>query len=105
MQGFGVHSFLLVNNKDARRSLAKFHLIPKRGTHALVWDETQKLRRRVHPDFHRRDLYEAIEAGDFPEWDLGPQIVDEEDEHKFDFDVAQLRQDHPRGARPGPPHR
>ncbi len=85
MQGFGVHSFLLVN-KEGRRRFAKFHWIPKLGTHPLVWDEAQKLA-GVDPDFHRRDLYEAIEAGAYPEWDLGLQIVDEEDEHKFDFDL------------------
>lgn len=85
MQGFGVHSFLLVN-KEGKRSFAKFHFIPKLGTHSLVWDEAQKLA-GVDPDFHRRDLYEAIEAGAYPEWDLGLQIVPEEDEHKFDFDL------------------
>lgn len=85
MQGFGVHSFVLVN-KEGQRRFVKFHFIPRLGTHSLVWDEAQKLG-GTDPDFHRRDLYEAIEAGAYPEWDLGLQIVDEADEHKFDFDL------------------
>ena len=56
------------------------------GLHSVVWDEAQKISGK-DPDFHRRDLWEAIENGDFPEWELGVQIVEEKDEHKFDFDL------------------
>ena len=56
------------------------------GVHSVVWDEAQKISGK-DPDFHRRDLWEAIENGDFPEWELGVQIVEEKDEHKFDFDL------------------
>jgi len=85
MQGFGIHSFLLVNAQGKRR-FVKFHWLPKLGIHSLVWDEAQKIT-GADPDFHRRDLYEAIENGAYPEWELGFQIVEEEDEHKFDFDI------------------
>ena len=64
----------------------KFHWHPKVGTCSLVWDEAQKLAGK-DTDYHRRDLWEAIESGDYPEWELGVQIVAEEDEHKFDFDL------------------
>ncbi|TXD38395.1 catalase [Lujinxingia vulgaris] len=85
MEGFGVHTFRLVNEAgDA--SFVKFHWKPKLGTHGLVWDEAQKLAGK-DPDFHRRDLWEAIEAGDFPEFELGLQVVPAEDEHRFDFDL------------------
>jgi len=85
MQGFGVHSFVLVN-KQGKRRFCKFHWIPVLGTHSLVWDEAQKLC-GIDPDFHRRDLYDSIESGIYPEYELGLQIVEEEDEHKFDFDL------------------
>jgi len=85
MQGFGVHTFILVNEQGKRR-FVKFHWLPKLGTHSLVWDESQKLT-GADPDFHRRDLWEAIEGGAYPEWDLGLQIIEEEDEHKFEFDI------------------
>lgn len=85
MQGFGVHTFVLVNSEGKRR-FVKFHWLPVLGTHSLVWDEAQKLQ-GVDPDFHRRDLWDAIEAGAYPEWELALQIVEEEDEHNFDFDL------------------
>ncbi|HMA44872.1 MAG TPA: catalase [Gemmatimonadales bacterium] len=85
MQGFGIHTFRFVN-AEGRGQFVKFHWIPKLGVHSLVWDEAQKLAGK-DPDFHRRDLWEAIEAGDFPEWELGVQIVPEEREHDFDFDL------------------
>lgn len=85
MQGFGVHSFILVNAQGKRR-FVKFHWLPSLGTHSLVWDEAQKLV-GADPDWHRRDLWDAIESGSYPEWELGLQVVDEEDEHKFDFDL------------------
>jgi len=85
MQGFGVHSFRLVN--DAGESVfCKFHWRPVLGTHSLWWDEAVKLA-GADPDFHRRDLWEAIEAGEYPEWELGLQIFSEEQAERFSFDV------------------
>ncbi|MGV9770425.1 catalase [Streptosporangium sp. NPDC003464] len=85
MQGFGVHTFRLVD-AEGRGTFVKFHWRPKLGIHSLVWDETQKIAGK-DPDFNRRDLWEAIESGNFPEWELGVQLVPEEDEHAFDFDL------------------
>jgi catalase len=85
MSGFGVHTFRFVN-AQGRSRFVKLHWLPALGTHSLVWDESQKLG-GADPDFHRRDLWEAIEAGDFPEYELGLQVVDEEDAGSFDFDL------------------
>ncbi|SDG63722.1 catalase [Sinosporangium album] len=85
MQGFGVHTFRLVNAEGVS-TFVKFHWRPLLGTHSLVWDETQKVAGK-DPDFNRRDLWEAIETGDFPEWELGVQLIPEEDEGRFDFDL------------------
>lgn len=85
MEGFGVHTFRFVNAEGKAR-FVKFHWKPILGVHSLVWDETQKLAGK-DPDFNRRDLWEAIEMGDYPEFELGVQIVEEEDEFKFDFDL------------------
>jgi len=85
MEGFGVHTFRLVNAEGKSR-FVKFHWKPLLGMHSLVWDEAQKLAGK-DSDFHRRDLWDAIEAGAFPEYELGVQIVEEEDEHKFAFDL------------------
>ncbi|WP_191556199.1 catalase [Metabacillus idriensis] len=85
MEGFGVHTFRFVNEEGKGR-FVKFHWKPKLGVHSLVWDEAQKLAGK-DPDFHRRDLYEAIENGDYPEFELGVQIIEEADEFNFDFDV------------------
>lgn len=85
MEGFGVHSFKLIN-EQGEAHFVKFHLKPKLGVHSVAWDEAQKIS-GVDPDFHRRDLWEAIEDGAFPEWDFGVQIVPEADEEKFDFDL------------------
>ena len=85
MEGFGVHTFRLVNEQNESH-FVKFHWKPKLGTHAVVWDEAQKIS-GTDPDFHRRDLWEAIEMGNYPEWELGVQIVPEADEHKFEFDL------------------
>ncbi|WP_270180013.1 catalase [Alkalihalobacillus sp. CinArs1] len=85
MEGFGVHTFRLVNAKG-EANFVKFHWKPKLGVHSLVWDEAQKLSGK-NADFHRADLLEAINNGDYPEWELGLQIIKEEDEFKFDFDV------------------
>ncbi|MFL9962819.1 catalase HPII [Paraburkholderia sediminicola] len=85
MEGFGVHTFRFVNAQGKGR-FVKFHWRPVLGSYSLLWDEAQKLAGK-DPDFHRRDLWEAIERGDFPEFELGVQIIEEEDEHKFDFDL------------------
>jgi catalase len=85
MEGFGVHTFRFVNEKGKAR-FVKFHWKPLLGVHSVVWDEAQKISGQ-DPDFLRRDLWESIENGDYPEWELGVQIVDEKDEHAFDFDL------------------
>jgi catalase len=85
MQGFGVHTFRFVN-AEGKGTFVKFHWKPKLGVHSLVWDEAQECQGR-DPDFNRRDLWNAIEAGEYPEWELGVQLVPEEDEFAFDFDL------------------
>ena len=85
MQGFGVHTFRLVDSKG-KSVFVKFHWKPLSGAYSLVWDEAQKLAGK-DADFHRRGLFEAIERGDYPEYELGIQVVEEKDEHKFDFDL------------------
>ncbi len=85
MEGFGVHTFRLVNDKGQAR-FVKFHWKPLLGLHSVMWDEAQKISGK-DPDFHRRDLWEAIKDGAYPEWEFGIQIVEEKDEHKFDFDL------------------
>ncbi|GGY55348.1 catalase [Pseudoduganella albidiflava] len=85
MQGFGVHTFRLVN-AAGESVFVKFHWTPLQGTHSLVWDEAVKIS-GADPDFHRRDLWEAIEAGEFPEWELGLQVFTEEQADSFEFDV------------------
>jgi catalase len=85
MQGFGVHTFRLVNDRDESR-FVKFHWTPRAGTHSLDWDEAVKIS-GADPDFHRRDLWEAIEAGAYPEYELGLQIFSEEQAENFTFDI------------------
>jgi len=85
MQGFGVHTFRLVN-AEGKSTFCKFHWKPLLGTHSLVWDEAVKIM-GADPDFHRRDLWEAIESGNYPEWEFGLQIFSEKDAEKFSFDV------------------
>ena len=85
MQGFGIHTFRFVNEQGKAR-FVKFHWKPILGVHSMVWDEAQKAGGK-DPDFHRRDLGDAIEMGDYPEFELGVQIIEEEDEFKFDFDI------------------
>ncbi|MBM7552373.1 catalase [Thalassobacillus pellis] len=85
MEGFGVHTFRFVNDKGEAHFI-KFHWKPVLGTHSIVWDEAQKISGK-DADFHRGDLYDAIENGDYPEYELGVQIIKEEDEFKFDFDI------------------
>ncbi|MGC5031362.1 catalase [Micromonospora sp. DT229] len=81
MEGFGVHTFRLVN-AAGETALVKFHWKPKLGVHSLVWEEAQLLN-GIDPDFHRRDLYDAIEAGAFPEWELGIQVFPDTPEETF----------------------
>jgi catalase len=85
MEGFGVHTFRFVNAAGVA-SFVKFHWKPLLGVHSVAWDEAQNISGK-DPDFHRRDLWDAIESGAFPEWELGVQIVPEEDEFKFEFDL------------------
>ncbi|MFC5589888.1 catalase [Sporosarcina soli] len=85
MEGFGVHTFRFVN-AEGKAHFVKFHWKPKLGVHSLVWDEAQKISGK-DPDFHRRDLWESIERGQFPEFELGVQIIEEKDEFMFDFDI------------------
>jgi catalase len=85
MQGFGVHSYRFVNEEGAS-VFVKFHWEPKYGTHSLVWDEAVKIS-GADPDFHRRDLWERIESGAYPEWELGVQIFTEAQAEEFSFDI------------------
>lgn len=85
MEGFGVHTFRFVN-QQGESHFVKFHWKPLLGVHSVIWDEALTISGQ-DPDFHRRDLWEAIENGDFPEWELGVQLIPEADEHQFDFDL------------------
>ena len=85
MEGFGVHTFRLVNAEN-ESVFVKFHWKPKFGTHSLVWDEAVKIS-GADPDYNRRDLWERIESGVFPEWELCFQIFTEEQASRFSFDV------------------
>ncbi len=85
MEGFGVHTFRFIN-KEGKSNFVKFHWKPLLGVHSVAWDEAQNISGK-DSDFHRRDLWEAIETGAFVEFELGVQIVAEEDEFKFDFDL------------------
>jgi len=85
MEGFGVHTFRLIN-QAGEAFFVKFHWKPLLGVHSVAWDEAQNISGK-DPDFHRRDLWDAIESGAFPEWELGLQVIPESDEFKFDFDL------------------
>ncbi|AEO68659.1 catalase [Thermothielavioides terrestris NRRL 8126] len=85
MQGFGVNTYTLINSKGERH-FVKFTFTPELGVHSLVWDEALKLAGQ-DPDFHRKDLWEAIANGVSPKWRFGIQVLPEADEHKFDFDI------------------
>ena len=85
MEGFGVHTFKLINAKGEMKYV-KFHWKPKQGMQSVVWNEALKIN-GADPDFHRRDLWNSILAGDFPEWELGMQIFDQEFADNFEFDV------------------
>jgi catalase len=85
MEGFGVHTFRFIN-AQGQAHFVKFHWKPVLGVHSVLWDEAQKISGQ-DPDFHRRDLWEAIEHGDYPEWEFGVQLIEEKDEQAFDFDL------------------
>jgi len=85
MQGFGVHTFRLVN-AHGHAVFCKFHWLPLAGTHSLVWDEAARLA-GADPDYHRRDLWEAIDSGQFPAWELGLQVFSEAQAARFPFDI------------------
>lgn len=85
MEGFGVHTFRLVNEMGEAH-FVKFHWKPRLGLQSVIWNEALKIN-GADPDFHRRDMWTAIEAGDFPQWDLGMQIFDEKFAEEFEFDV------------------
>lgn len=85
MEGFGVHTFRFINDKGEAH-FVKFHWKPVMGVHSVAWDEAQNISGK-DPDYHRRDLWEAIESGNFPEFELGVQIIPEADENKFEFDL------------------
>ncbi|HET6245682.1 MAG TPA: catalase [Bacteroidia bacterium] len=85
MEGFGVHTFRMIN-EEGKSTFVKFHWKPLLGMHSLAWDEVQKLAGK-DPDFNRRDLWDRIEKGDYPEYELGVQIVEEDNEFDFAFDL------------------
>ncbi len=85
MEGFGVHTFRLVN-AQGKSTFVKFHWKPKQGLQSVTWNEAVKIN-GADPDYHRRDLWQSIESGSYPEWELGLQTFDEDFAEKFDFDV------------------
>jgi catalase len=85
MEGFGVHTFKLIND-SGEAHFVKFHWKPVAGVYSVTWDETQKIA-GADPDFNRRDLWESIEMGNYPEYELGVQIINESEEFDFDFDI------------------
>ncbi|ANQ86936.1 putative catalase [Azoarcus olearius] len=85
MEGFGVHTFRLVDAEGGWR-FVKFHWKPKLGLQSVVWNEAVKIN-GADPDFHRRDLWNAVQSGNFPEWELGLQVFDEDFANSFDFDL------------------
>ncbi|WP_018344658.1 catalase [Cytophaga aurantiaca] len=85
MEGFGVHTFRFINSKNESH-FVKFHWKPLQGTHSVTWDEAQKISGK-NSDFHRQDLWEAIDTGNFPEWELGVQLIADSDEFNFTYDL------------------
>jgi catalase len=85
IEGFGVHTFRLIN-AEGKGTYVKFHFKPKLGLQSVLWNEAVKIN-GADPDFHRRDLWNAIDMGDFPEWDLGVQLFDDDFADSFEFDV------------------
>jgi catalase len=98
MEGFGVHTFRLIN-AQGQSTFVKFHWKPKLGLQSVVWPEAVKLN-GADPDFHRRDLWDAIQRGDYPEWELGLQLFDEAFAEHFDFDVLDATKIIPEEAVP-----
>ena len=98
MEGFGVNTFRLINAEGVA-TLVKFHWRPALGTQSTCWDEAVKIA-GADPDYHRRDLYEAIDQGDFPEWELGVQLFSQEEADALPFDILDAtklipEEDHP----------
>ncbi|MBA3963084.1 MAG: catalase [Chthoniobacterales bacterium] len=85
IEGFGIHTFRFINEAGKSR-FVKFHFKPALGMHSVTWDEALKIN-GADPDFHRRDLFDTIDQGGVAEWEFGVQVVEEKDEHKFDFDL------------------
>jgi len=85
MEGFGVHTYRLIN-ATGKSTFVKFHWKPKLGLQSVCWNEAVKIN-GVDPDFHRRDLWNSIQAGDFPEWELGLQLFDDKFADQFEFDI------------------
>jgi catalase len=85
MEGFGVHTFRFINSKNESH-FVKFHWKPLQGIQSVAWDEAQKISGK-NSDFHRQDLWEAIDSGNFPEWELGVQIIPDADEFNFTYDL------------------
>jgi catalase len=85
MEGFGVHTYRFLD-ENGKPTFVKFHWRPKLGMQSVVWDEALKIS-GADPDFHRRDLWNAIHEGNYPEWELGVQLFDDEFADKFDFDI------------------
>lgn len=85
MEGFGVHSFRFIN-AEGKSSFVKFHWKPKLGMQSVMWNEAVKIN-GADPDFHRRDIWDSINNGDFPEWELGLQVFDEKFAQEFEFDI------------------
>ena len=98
MDGFGVHTFRLVN-VEGKSTFVKFHWKPLLGVHSLVWDEAQQLAGK-DPDFHRRDLWEAIDSKAYPEFELALQLLPEEDVDKLGFDILDPTKLWPEGQVP-----
>ena len=96
MEGFGIHTFRLLD-AEGKSTYVKFHWKPKQGLQSVVWNEAVKIN-GADPDFHRRDLWEAINSGDFPEWELGVQLFDDAFADIFDFDVLDATKLIPDGA-------
>ena len=103
MEGFGVNSYRFVN-AEGTRHLVKFHWKPLLGVHSLAWNESLRLG-GYDPDFHRRDLWDAIESGAFPEWEFGVQLIPEEDQLKYEFDPLDPTKIVPEEVDPGPADR
>ncbi|KHN98658.1 catalase [Metarhizium album ARSEF 1941] len=98
MQGFGVNTFTL-QNASGERHFVKFHFTPELGVHSLVWDEALKIAGQ-DPDFHRKDLMEAIESGVYPRWRFGIQVIPEGEQDSFEFDILDATKVWPQDAVP-----